>query len=125
MKKPRRRQGLPKALQAVEDQLPQQSPEEFAKEFFGTADKPVEGMPSMEWLKEHYKTKSAVIRYLVYKGHSIKDISRHTGIRYQMVRNVATNQLKRGPNEDWRPAEMHKPIDPPLAIPHSTEVEKE
>jgi hypothetical protein len=60
------------------------------------------GMPSPSWIKEHLKTKSAAIRYLHDKGHKVKDISKHLGLRYQHVRNVLTTELKRGPNEDWR-----------------------
>lgn len=59
------------------------------------------GMPSVIWLRQHFKTKSAVIRYLHHKGHSVRDISKHLGLRYQHVRNVLTVELKRGPNEDW------------------------
>lgn len=62
----------------------------------------VAGMPTREWLKEQFQTKSAAIRYLVSQGHSVKDISKHLNIRYQQVRNVSKNELKRGPNEDWR-----------------------
>lgn len=66
------------------------------------------GMPSKEWLKEQFSTKSAAVRYLVSelcpKGpFAIKDIAKHLDMRYQHVRNVATSPLKRGPNEDWRP----------------------
>lgn len=107
--------GLPKALQEELDnerfQEEQQTPEEFAKEFFGEADKPQDdkGLPSLSWLKEQFKTKSAAIRYLVNQGFEVKDISKHLGVRYQHVRNVATSPLKRGPNEDWR-----KPLLPQL-----------
>ena len=59
------------------------------------------GMPSLTWLKEQYKTKSAAIRYLVHEGFAIKDIAKHLNVKYQHVRNVATQPLKRGPNEDW------------------------
>ena len=61
------------------------------------------GMPPLGLLREKCKTKSAIIRYLTSLGYSVKDISAHTGIRYQHVRNVVHTELKRGPNEDWRP----------------------
>ncbi len=66
------------------------------------------GMPSKEWLKEQFSTKSAAVRYLVSElcpngPFAIKDIAKHLDMRYQHVRNVATSPLKRGPNEDWRP----------------------
>jgi predicted ArsR family transcriptional regulator len=47
-----------------------------------------------ELLKQH-GTKSAVIRYLASQGVSRGDISRILGIRYQHVRNVLTQPLKR------------------------------
>jgi DNA-binding NarL/FixJ family response regulator len=102
-----RKTGLPKALEeepsTPTDPTDGMSPEEFAREFFGVADKPQNGLPALDWLKEQFKTKSAVIRYLVSEGHAIKDIAKHLDMRYQHVRNVATSTLKRGPNEDWRP----------------------
>jgi len=57
------------------------------------------GMPGLDFLKKHFKTKSAAIRYLHSLGHSVKDIQKHLGLRYQHVRNVLTTELKRGPNE--------------------------
>jgi hypothetical protein len=60
------------------------------------------GLPTLEWLKETFQTKSATIRYLISQGHAVKDIAKHLNIRYQQVRNVSMNELKRGPNEDWR-----------------------
>jgi hypothetical protein len=60
------------------------------------------GLPTKEWLKEQFQTKSAAIRYLISKQFEVKDIAKHLGIRYQQVRNVSKNELKRGPNEDWR-----------------------
>jgi predicted ArsR family transcriptional regulator len=47
-----------------------------------------------ELLKVH-STKSAVIRYLASQGVSRGDIARILGIRYQHVRNVLTQPLKR------------------------------
>lgn len=107
-----RKTGLPKALEGEEAETPKtkvQTPEEFAREFFGEADKPQSDMPPLAWLKEQYKTKSAAIRYLVNLGYAVKDISKHMDIKYQMVRNVAKNPLKRGPNEDWRPKDQRVP----------------
>ncbi|SRR6266403_619611 len=107
-----RKHGLPRALEA-DDELndsEHQSPEEFAKEFFGDSAQPQDdkGLPSLVWLKSQYKTKSAAIRYLVNQGFAIKDIAKHLGVKYQHVRNVATSKLKRGPNEDWRPKDERK-----------------
>jgi len=111
--------GLPRTLQEQLDDerfphgVPEQSPEEFAAEFFGQADKPQDdkGLPSLEWLKSTFKTKSACIRYLINQNFAVKDIAKHMGVKYQHVRNVATSPLKRGPNEDWR-----KPL-----LPHAVE----
>lgn len=99
------KKGKPKALveaEEAEQQPAEQSPEEFAKEMFGSADTPQNGLPSLEWLKGQFQTKSAAVRYLVNQQHPIKVIAKHLGMRYQHVRNVANQHLKRGPNEDWR-----------------------
>jgi len=121
-----KKRGLPKALESqlddenydprFPDGIPEQSPEEFAAMMFGQADKPQDdkGLPSLEWLKQTFKTKSACIRYLVNQQFAIKDIAKHLGVKYQHVRNVATSPLKRGPNEDWR-----KPLLPQLPSPES------
>lgn len=112
-----KKSGLPRALEQTDENGDpirpnddSQSPEEFAREFFGDAATPQDdkGLPSREWLKDQYKTKSAAIRYLVNQGFAIKDIAKHLDIKYQHVRNVATSQLKRGPNEDWRPKAERK-----------------
>jgi hypothetical protein len=104
----KRKSGLPRALEP-EDDPHEPTMEQFIQEMHGQADVPQNGMPPLTQLKEQYKTKSAAIRYLVHEGFEIKAIAKHLGVRYQMVRNVATNPLKRGPNEDWRP----KPKDEP------------
>lgn len=107
-----KKRGLPQALEIDDiDEITEQSAEEFAKDFFpdGSA-QPQNGMPSLESLKQTYKTKSACIRYLINRGFKVNEIAKHLGCRYQMVRNVATTILKRGPNEDWRaPADRQPP----------------
>lgn len=60
------------------------------------------GLPTREWLKETFQTKSAAVRYLINQGFEVKDIAKHLDMRYQHVRNVSKTDLKRGPNEDWR-----------------------
>lgn len=85
---------------------PQETLEDFIHGMFGSEAaatvEPVEGgLPSISFLKEHFKTKSAIIRYLHGEGYKTKDISKHLGVRYQHVRNVITTELKRGPNEDF------------------------
>jgi hypothetical protein len=133
-KKPRtRKTGKPHSLELElvhskdnSDVAPdQQTPEEFAKEFFPSETAPTgeeigtaiavhqDGLPTIEWLKKNYKTKSACIRYLHSLGPQLgfptgtppKIIAKHLGIRQQHARNVCKTPLKRGPNEDWRPKE--------------------
>lgn len=60
------------------------------------------GLPTREFLKEQFSTKSACVRYLINQGFEVKDIAKHLSMRYQHVRNVSKTELKRGPNEDWR-----------------------
>ncbi len=60
------------------------------------------GMPTLDWLKSKFRTKSAAIRYLHDQGHSVNEIRLHLNLRYQHVRNVLKTQLKRGPNEDFK-----------------------
>ncbi len=58
-------------------------------------------MPTIQWLKDTFKTKSARIRYLYQAGHTLKEIQQHLQLRPQHVRNVLTTALKRGPNEGF------------------------
>jgi len=118
-KKPKSSKGLPKALAAELDaESAQQEKEQDLRSFInemhgeGATAQPQSGLPSKDWLQETFKTKSAVIRYLINQGHTVNDITKHLGLRYQHVRNVATSNLKRGPNEDWR-----KPILEGTSIP--------
>ena len=102
------KRGLPRQLEEEEEAREQAAKhpiDDFLRGMFGPDGTAVDqdGLPSLEWLKSQYKTKSAAIRYLVNQGYPIKVISKHLGIKYQHARNVATQQLKRGPNEDWRP----------------------
>lgn len=81
-------------------------PDESLDEFLGgmfqqTATGDGSGMPTLDWLKTKFKTKSAAIRYLHEQGHSVNEIRKHLNLKYQHVRNVLTTQLKRGPNEDF------------------------
>ena len=102
MRKPSTK-GLPKALQPKEERDPNEPTlEEFIKDLHGQADQPQDGLPPLTWIKETFQTKSAAVRYLINQGHSVRDISKHLGMKYQHVRNVSVNPLKRGPNEDWR-----------------------
>lgn len=96
----RKRQPQPEGL---DDEAPKtvESLDDFLREMHGTTTVAEGGMPTLDWLKEHFKTKSAAIRYLHTKGFKVKDISKHLGVRYQHVRNVLTTELKRGPNEPF------------------------
>lgn len=59
-------------------------------------------MPARDWLKSQFKTKSAAIRFLDSKGYKPKEIALHLEIRQQHVRNVLSQELKRGPNEAFQ-----------------------
>lgn len=103
------KKGLPKVVQAEIDAEERQEVESqdlaaFVNEMHGdgATGKAQEGIPSMEWLKEQFQTKSAIIRFLVNQNFTVVQIHKHTGWRYQHIRNVSTSPLKRGPNEDWR-----------------------
>lgn len=86
--------------------LPEETLDEFLGDMFQTTATGEEGgMPTLRWLKEHFKTKSAIIRHLHDKGFSVNQIRKHLDIRYQHVRNVLKTNLKRGPNEDFHLAE--------------------
>ena len=79
--------------------------EAFIEDTFGEAPQAPDdpnALPSVAWIKANFKTKSAAIRHLVSRGFPVKTIARHLQLKYQHVRNVSTQTLKRGPNEDWR-----------------------
>lgn len=75
--------------------------EEFLHEMHNTSSQEttIEGLPSFEWLKNNFRTKSGSIRYLQQLGFDAKVISKHLNIKYQHARNVMHQKLKRGPNE--------------------------
>lgn len=120
-KKPRKT-GKPKALEIQQDEylegitarIPKEPTlEQHIQQMHGEspATDPIFGEYTKEWLKKTFQTKSAAIRFLVSKDFATKDISKHLDVRYQMVRNVKTNPLKRGPNESWMPKDK-QPEDP-------------
>lgn len=81
---------------------PEQTLDEFLGEMFQTTKTGEEnGLPSLDWLKQQFKTKSAAIRYLHQQGHPVVVIHKHLGIKYQHARNVLKTELKRGPNEPF------------------------
>ncbi len=107
----RTKKGLPKSMaEAIEvaeedrKEAPKETLEGFITEMHGTPIERAEGKqwPTKDWLQEQFQTKSAIIRFLVSEGFAVKDIAKTYGFKYQHVRNVSTNPLKRGPNEDWR-----------------------
>lgn len=63
-------------------------------------------------------TKSARIRWLIAMGYKVAEISNHLGIKYQMVRNIATTEPKRAAREDLPPlvVVMREPVDDVQAI---------
>jgi DNA-binding transcriptional MerR regulator len=77
--------------------------DEFLKEMHGTTEAAeASGAPTIGDLKERFKTKSAIIRHLHGdKGMPVKEIAKLLGLKYQHVRNVVFQKLKRGPNEDF------------------------
>lgn len=99
--------------------------DEFLQEQFGETSTSISaapesegGLPSLTTLRQMFKTKSAVIRHLHSLGATVKEISKHTGIRYQMVRNVLTTELKRGPNEPFKIDDYRAPtLGPQLPDP--------
>lgn len=128
--------GLPQSIQdrldeeeAHAERYEYKTPEEFVHDLFPNTksgppstpkpqifihpDGATEELPPLEWIKEQFKTKSAAIRFLVSRGFPNKVIAKHLGLKHQHVRNVATQTLKRGPNEDWRP----KPKAPTILDP--------
>lgn len=58
-------------------------------------------VPSLKYLRTHFRTRSGMIRYMASIGIERKVIAKHLNIKYQHVRNVLTTTLKRGPNEDF------------------------
>lgn len=101
-----KRNGKPKAL-IQEERQDEPNPmeptmEEFVRDLHGDASQEQSDMPPLSWLKEHFESKSAMVRFLTHEGFEVKRIAKHLDMRYQHVRNVATTPLKRGPNEDWR-----------------------
>jgi hypothetical protein len=115
-KQPRRKTGKPRAVEVADEaeQTRQEHPlEEFVKNMHGQPDVPQGGMPSLDWLKKQFSTKSAAVRYLLNAGYSVNDIHKHMGMRYQHVRNISKLELKRGPNEDWRKPYLSGEVKPP------------
>jgi hypothetical protein len=113
-----RKTGKPKALELEEDDDQAQPPalaqetdlDEFLRNNFGESLEGVksaplpegEGLPSLAWLKATFKTKSAAIRHLtIERRFPPAQVARHLGIKYQHVRNVTHQELKRGPNEQF------------------------
>lgn len=82
-----------------------QTMDEFLREVHQTSTLVTDsnGLPTLGWLKENFKTKSGVIRYLKHIGMSPKVASQHTGFKYQHCYNVMNQFLKRGPNETYTP----------------------
>lgn len=118
MTKMPRKTGKPRQLEEdeanlAEDERPtleDETLDEFLGKMHGTTtqEQKFDGMPTLTWLKSHFKTKSAIIRYLLHHKFPKAAIAKHLGIKYQHVRNVSVQELKRGPNEDFlKPVELN------------------
>src|SRR5688572_6315099 len=112
-RKPQRKRGLPLALEEQAEILEQESPREFVEAFFpdGAAQQQSD-LPSVDWLKQQFQTKSAAIRYLYNldpQTSQVAKIAKHLGIKYQHARNVIKTVPKRGANEDWTKPYHAKP----------------
>lgn len=109
-KRPRNKDNVETVPQEDDVGLPKPSQDDITlSEFIQTMHEPnyspvgqEKGLPTREWLKEQFQTKSAAVRFLINQGFEVKDIAKHLNMRYQHVRNVSKTDLKRGPNEDWR-----------------------
>ena len=108
----RSKSGKPLALEQEESDepiIPEQTLAEHLKEIHGISLPELEQeqqgeddkVPSLAFLTSKFKTKSAMIRYMLDKEVPKALIAKHLGVKYQHVRNVSVQQLKRGPNEDW------------------------
>lgn len=90
MAKPNRKDGRPKSQQSVEVQV--ESLEEFIA--LSEADSKT---PTVEWLYNTFKTKSAIIRYLHLEiGMDVKQIAGYMNFEYRHVYSVvgkSKNQL--------------------------------
>lgn len=122
---PNRKTGKPRALEQEEVDEVSDRPEEtfatFLKDMHGESvessdvsqqalapDDPNK-LPTLGWLKDHFKTKSATIRYLTLdRGFAVAIVAKHLNLKYQHVRNVTRQQLKRGPNESFHLADGQK-----------------
>lgn len=112
MAKQAKKSGKPRALELEEDEIseleapPEPTMSQFVEEMFPTTEAelqeaPMGQLPTLGFIKAKFKTKSAAIRYLNTRGIAVKEIAKFLGFRYQHVRNVLKNELKRGPNEDF------------------------
>lgn len=118
-----RKTGKPKALE--EDEAQHEEPDQdlagFLREMHGEslesaddtnqerAEDDPNKLPSLGWLKDHFKTKSATIRYLtIERKFPVAQVAKHLGVKYQHVRNVTRQILKRGPNESFHLADGQK-----------------
>lgn len=112
--------GKPKALEQEEggDGIEQETLDDFLRNMHGESIQSADSenqardeddpskLPSIAWLKEHFKTKSAMIRYLtIERKIKVAVAAKHLGVKYQHVRNVTHQVLKRGPNESFHLAE--------------------
>lgn len=124
---PNRKSGKPLALELAEQDGetqnggPKESLSDFLRDMHGESPESADvqnqsraeddpsRIPSIGWLKEKFKTKSATIRYLtIERKFPVAQVAKHLGLKYQHVRNVTHQVLKRGPNESFHLADGQK-----------------
>jgi hypothetical protein len=59
------------------------------------------GLPLPEWVRKHFRTTSAMIRFYGQYTQNCSVIAELLGIKYQHARNVLKTPLKRGVNESY------------------------
>ena len=62
----------------------------------GSKVNPIDSKFDLVQLTTKYHTKSSIIRFLTSKGYTRSNIAKFMGIRYQHVRNVQLQPLKKG-----------------------------
>lgn len=82
-------------LITTSQELPSTEPTNPLDEYGPIINYPKPSEESLEGLMEQYKTKSAVMRYLESIGWTRGKIAKFMGVRYQHVRNVLIQPLKK------------------------------
>lgn len=84
------REPKPKTRREIKEEAAQyETPEDFFASVEAESD-----TPSMDWLRDNFKSKSAIIRYLDHKGKDVKSIVGITGFEYRHVYSVVSKAKK-------------------------------